>query len=99
MTGETFSRRSEFSINICSPEEWDDWRNGKLYYRRNHLYSETAVKVYIDKNFRSFLGQTPQGYGFQDFWSFFDNSASTFHMDFLTPKGEEIIIFGKREDY
>lgn len=99
MMGETFSRKSEFSINICSPEEWNNWYNGKLYYRRNHLYSETAVKEFMKQNFRSILEQTPQGYGFQDFWDFFDDNANSFHIDFLTPKGEEIIVFGKRENY
>lgn len=99
MTGEIFHRNSELSINICSPEEWNNWRDGKLYYRRNHLYSETAVNEYMKQNFRAVLEQTPQGYGFDSFWDFFNNSANTFHIDFLTPKGEEIMVFGKRENY
>lgn len=72
---------SVHSLCICTEEEFDAWKKGKLYY---DYWNDKFVKNPINED-----NQTYEDF-FEESWSCYE----TYEEHFTTPSGDEMVAFG-----
>ena len=74
---------SVHSLCICTEEEFDAWKKGKLYYDYwNDKFTKNSVNKWNEDN------QTYEGF-FEESW------LETYEEHFTTPSGDKMVAFGR----
>jgi len=76
---------SVHSLCICTEEEFDAWKKGKLYYDSwNDKFIKNSVNEWDEDN------QTYEDF-FEESWSYLE----TYEEHFTTPSGDKMVVFGR----
>lgn len=101
---------STHSLQICSKEDFDSWKMGKLYFldgwRDSGFFTEEELmeivkndyhkKLYKGDGSRESVLEYFKGDGMQSFDEYFDDEYLEIFEEYYTTKGgEEIVAFGK----
>lgn len=74
---------SVHSLCICTEEEFDAWKKGKLYYDYwDDKFTKNSVNKWNEDN------QTYEGF-FEESW------LETYEEHFTTPSGDKMVAFGR----
>lgn len=76
---------SVHSLCICTEEEFDAWKKGKLYYDYwDDKFTKNSVNGWNEDN------QTYENF-FEEDWSYLE----TYEEHFTTPSGDKMVVFGR----
>ncbi len=87
---------STHTLTMCTKEEYDDWKNGKLLFDIYHKKfvplleeQETYIPGYIKKN-----GLMNNVVTYQEWLDSYDYYLNIFYREYTTKNNEKIVAFG-----
>ena len=100
---------STHSITMCTSSQYDQWKNGELYWARwsDCFVTKTEVEEKMAKDREAYFARYPRcseeefledflnDEGYYTFNDYCEKiDYETFHDEFTTPSGETVIAFG-----
>ena len=86
---------SVHSLTMCSGQQMQDWKDGKLFYHkygREDWFPVTPELLAMDLEERM---EGEELYTYDEFWESLDNGwAEGFERSYTTPNGETVYAFG-----
>ena len=85
---------SVHSLTMCSAQQMQDWRDGKLFYKkygREDWVPATPKLLAMDPEDRM---ECEEVYTYDEFWDNLDEGYEGFEDSYTTPNGEKVFAFG-----